>query len=78
VSEPLTPAQWTQALGDRRARWLFTQDDREIWGAHAQFCLRCARSSDVKGDPRRGFCLEHGFMTSDAFPVLCPKYRADA
>ena len=43
-------------------------------GRRAVSCLTCARIGGLRGDPRRGWCLEFRQMRSGTFPVLCPKY----
>lgn len=74
---PLTEAQWAEILRGRRVRYLFTKADQQAWSAHSRFCLSCKHISDLRGETgRRGFCLEQRIMTSNAFPILCPKYES--
>lgn len=73
---PITEAQWARILAGGQKFAILVKPEQQAWaGKRAVRCLNCAHLSDVKGDPRRGWCLEHRCMRSGAFPVLCRQFR---
>lgn len=75
---PITEEEWKRILAPhfpggrpRKVRFLIKLEQRQWAGDRVRKCLNCNHASGVKGDPRRGFCLVHSFMVSDAYPVLC-------
>lgn len=76
VAKPGPAFRGTPAHNRRRARlgrryFLLLNEDQKAWaGKHAKSCGSCKRTKQ-HGDPRRGFCVEWGFMVGQGYPVLC-------
>lgn len=75
LPEVITPAQWVRILDGRKVRYLVTAE-RIAWaGRRAASCGAC-KNTKMHGDPRRGWCTAHRFLTSMAFTVLCREFKA--
>jgi hypothetical protein len=75
LPEVITEAQWARILAGRKVRWLVKPEQVEWAGKRAVSCGGCAHTK-MHGDPRRGWCCEHSFLVSMAFPLLCREFKA--
>ena len=72
---PISEAEWARILDGRRVRWLIKQEQVDWAGKRARSCGSC-KHTHMSGDPRRGWCTEHQFLVSMAFPVLCRQFES--
>jgi hypothetical protein len=74
IPPPITEEQWIRILGDHKVRYLVNIEQQAWAGRRAVRCMNCEHAGNSGGDPWRAWCMQHRFMTSNAFPVLCREY----